>query len=547
MQLINIVNLLGGLGLFLFGMNYMSSGINQIAGSKMKSLLEKLTQNRVKGFLLGVLVTCIIQSSSATTVMTMGFLNAGIMTLTQATGVILGAHIGTTITAVLIAVDVSSISTICIFVGAALALFSKKPTRKHVGEIILGFGILFFGLKYMSGDQAMGVLKSSPEFRNFIMQANNPFVGLAIGTIMCAILQSSSASIGVLQVLALQGLMPMDFAIYMIIGVNVGSAMPLFLSSIGAKTNAKRAAMIYFLFDIIGMLIFTPIALFTPYTSWVSSLTSNGSVQVAIAHIIFKTVTAFVLLPFVNQLVSLTEKWIPSREHDTEFRFKYIDPQLADNTSMAAQVEQEVVRMIQLVRFNFIASCHAFTSKDISSAEQLRENEKLINWLNSNITDFMITATSMPLPVDAKAYVGRLFHVLIDLERIGDYAMDILNNTEEIISENMDISDQAAEDFKVIFDNVIMLFDESVKTLKKDKIFEEEKSALKNLRSYIHQLDNKALDDHIERLRAHQCHTASGVIFTKIVHDLERTGDRSYNISEAGRDDRELLKSMTLR
>lgn len=547
MGFINIINLLGGLGLFLFGMNYMSSGINQLAGDKMKTLLEKLTENRFKGFLLGLLVTCVIQSSSATTVMIMGFLNAGIMDLTQATGVILGAHIGTTITAVLIAVDVSSISTLCIFIGEALILFSSKPIRKYAGKVILGFGILFFGLKYMSGDQAMGVLKTSAAFKSFISSASNPILGLLIGTGMCAILQSSSASIGVLQVLATQGLMPMHFAIYMIIGVNVGSAMPLFLSSIGAKTNAKRAAWIYFLFDVVGMLIFTPIALFTPYTAWITSLTSNGSVQVAIAHIIFKTVTAFVLLPFIQNLVALTEKIIPSREHDTQFRFMYIDPKYADNTSLTVQVEQEVKRMIRLVKENFTDSCEAFINKDLSKYDTIKENEELINWLNSNITDFMITVTGRPLPAESSAYVGRLFHVLIDLERIGDYAMDILHNTKYIMDGNLNVSDDAVEDFRNIYRNVLVLFDESIKTLKHDTVYEEEKSVLLRMRRYIKELDDQALDRHIERLRAHECHTKPGVIFTNLVQDLERTGDHSYNISKAGRDDSELLSAMYIR
>ena len=249
MGITNIINLLGGLGLFLFGMKYMSEAINQVAGNKMKNLLEKLTRNRFKGFFLGVLVTAVIQSSSATTVMLMGFLNAGIMDLAQATGVIIGANIGTTITAVLIAIDVSFIAPVCIFLGTAMALFAKKQTKKYIGQIILGFGVLFFGLKYMSGDAAMGVLKTSEAFQSFITQANNPFLGLIIGIAICAVLQSSSAAIGILQILALNGLMPMQFAIYLIIGINVGSAMPLFLSAIGAKTNAKRAALIYFIFD----------------------------------------------------------------------------------------------------------------------------------------------------------------------------------------------------------------------------------------------------------------------------------------------------------
>ena len=288
MGISNIINLIGGLGLFLFGMRHMSDGLNQVAGNKMKVLLEKLTRNRFKGFLLGVLVTAVIQSSSATTVMLMGFLNAEIMDLFQATGVIIGANIGTTITAVLIAIDVSVIAPFCIFLGAAVALFSKKQSQKYIGQIILGFGILFFGLKYMSGDSAMGVLKSSEAFQHFITTANNPILGLLIGIAICSVLQSSSAAIGVLQVLALQGVMPMNFAIYLIIGINVGSATPLFLSAIGAKTNAKRAAVIYFIFDFVGMLIFTPVAMFTPFAKWITTLSDNGSVQVAAAHIIFK-------------------------------------------------------------------------------------------------------------------------------------------------------------------------------------------------------------------------------------------------------------------
>ena len=259
MGISNIISLLGGLGLFLFGMKYMSDGLNQVAGKKMKNLLEKLTRNRFKGFLLGVLVTAVIQSSSATTVMLMGFLNAGIMDLAQATGVIIGANIGTTITAVLIAIDVSAIAPFCIFIGTVMALFSKKQTQKFVGQIILGFGVLFFGLKYMSGPEAMGVLKTSAAFQAFITKANNPFLGLLIGFIMCSVLQSSSASIGVLQALAMTSasLMPMKFAIYLIIGINVGSAMPLFLSAIGAKTNAKRAAVIY-LFSILWVCFYLP-------------------------------------------------------------------------------------------------------------------------------------------------------------------------------------------------------------------------------------------------------------------------------------------------
>ncbi|WP_281677687.1 Na/Pi cotransporter family protein [Eggerthia catenaformis] len=544
MNIINIINLLGGLGLFLFGMNYMSDGINQVAGSKMKDLLEKLTRNKFKGFLVGVFVTGIIQSSSATTVMLMGFLNAGIMDLAQATGVILGAHIGTTITAVLIAIDVSAISTVCIFLGAVLVLFSKKTAHKYIGQIILGFGILFFGLKYMSGDSAMGVLKSSAAFKTFISHANNPLIGIGVGTLMCAILQSSSASIGVLQVLALQGLMPLNFAIYLIIGVNVGSAMPLFISSIGAKTNAKRAALIYFIFDIVGMLIFTPVALFTPYTSFITSLTANGSIQVAIAHIIFKTATAFFLLPFVDTLVKYIEKAIPSKAHETELRFLYIDEKLNDPISLVPQIKSELERYISLVRSNFTASCQAFVNKDISEKDKIMHNEELINWLHNHITDFIITITNRPLSNENSAFIGRMFHVLIDLERIGDYAIDILSKTEQTIDEQLSFSNESIEEFKTVYENVLVLFNESIHVLKQDKLYEQEKLGLKNINKFIKELNAKALDKHIARLRTHECHTESGVIFTKLLQDLERAADHSFNISKAGKDDSEVISRM---
>ena len=368
MGLVNIINLLGGLGLFLFGMKYMSEGLNQVAGNKMKDLLERLTRNRFKGFLLGVLVTAIIQSSSATTVMVMGFLNAGIMDLFQATGVIIGANIGTTITAVLIAIDVSAIAPICIFIGTVMSMFCKKQTQRYIGQIILGFGILFFGLKYMSGSDAMGVLKTSEAFKAFITKADNPLLGLIIGFVMCSVLQSSSASIGVLQALAMTSaeLMPMRFAIYLIIGINLGSAMPLFISAIGAKTNAKRAAVIYFIFDFVGMLIFTPIALLIPqYTQWITTLSDNGSVQIAIAHIIFKVVTALFLLPFVTLIVKLSEKIIKPKEHDTRLRFEFIDRKIVDNTmSTSLQIGREVERMARLVRNNFSIACESFLKMD---------------------------------------------------------------------------------------------------------------------------------------------------------------------------------------
>ena len=545
MGISNFIYLLGGLGLFLFGMKYMSDGINQVAGNKMKNLLEKLTSNRFKGFFLGVIVTVIIQSSSATTVMLMGFLNAGIMTLAQATGVIIGANIGTTITAVLIALDVSAIAPFCIFVGAVMALFSKKLNHKYIGQIILGFGILFFGLKTMSGENAMGVLKTSAGFQSFISHANNPFLGLLIGLIMCSVLQSSSASVGVLQMLALKGLMPIDFAIYLIIGINVGSAMPLFLSAIGAKTNAKRAAMIYFIFDFVGMLIFTPLALFTPFSDWVSSVSSDGSVQVAAAHIIFKIVTALVLLPFVPLVVRVSERLVPQKEHESEMRFNYIDVKVLDNPMATSQeVVAEVKRMAQVVRENIVFASEAFINCDISKEREILDNEELINWLNHSISDFLVNITSHELNADVSERIVRVLHTITDLERIGDHALNVLERTKEAKENSLNFSDEAIKEFEKAYQNVLVLFDRSAKAFIDGRLTDSEAHELHALEDSIDRLTNEAQDNHVQRLREKKCSTASGVIFTKVLQDLERMGDHAYNVAWAARRDKQLIHSI---
>lgn len=545
MGITNFINLFGGLGLFLFGMKYMSEGLNKVAGNKMKNLLEKLTRNRFKGFFLGVLVTAIIQSSSATTVMLMGFLNAGIMDLAQATGVIIGANIGTTITAVLIAIDVSFIAPVCIFIGAAMALFSKKQTKQFVGQIILGFGILFFGLKYMSGDAAMGVLKTSEAFQSFITQANNPFLGLLIGIAICAVLQSSSAAIGILQILVLNGLMPIDFAMYIIIGVNVGSAMPLFLSAIGAKTNAKRAALIYFIFDLMGMFIFMPVAMFTPYTDWLATVSSNGSVQVAAGHIIFKVVTALVLLPFVPVIVRISEKLIKSKEHETELRFTYIDKNLADvSVSTIIQVNKEVERMALLVRENFVAACEGFARYEVADPQKIKDNEVLINWLNHHISDYMVTLATSRITADDSEHIGKLFHVITDLERIGDHAVNILERTEQVNSENLNFSDDGINEFRKIYEISLEEFDRSMGAFKNNKLTDEDEHYIHALENKVDELTLEAQDNHVERLRQKKCHTDSGVVFTKVLQDLERVGDHSYNIAWAARKDKDLIRQI---
>jgi phosphate:Na+ symporter len=339
--------------------------------------------------------------------------------------------------------------------------------------------------------------------------------------------------------------MPVSFAIYLIIGVNVGSATPLFLSAIGAKTNAKRAAVIYFIFDFVGMIIFTPIALLTNYTTWLTSLSENGSVQVAAGHIIFKVVTALFLLPFVPIIVKVSEKIVKPKEHETVLRFQYIDKKLHDNaTATALQVASEVERMAGLVRKNFTLACDGFIANDISKKREIEENEELINWLNHNITDFIVTMTSQSMTADTSEYIGKVFHVITDLERIGDHALNILQRTISAKEYELDFTEAGMNEFKEIYAINIKLFDGSMKAFNEQKLLDSEEHQLHFFEDTIDYLTSKAQDNHVQRLKDKKCQTASGVVFTKTLQDLERVGDHSYNIAWAARTDKNLIKQI---
>ena len=394
----------------------------------------------------------------------------------------------------------------------------------------------------------MGVLKTSDAFKSFITKADNPFLGLLIGFIMCSVLQSSSASIGVLQALAMTSaeLMPMKFAIYLIIGINVGSAMPLFLSAIGAKTNAKRAALIYFIFDFVGMLIFTPIALFIPkYTEWITTLSDNGSVQIAIAHIIFKIVTALFLLPFVPVIVKLSEKLIKQKEHDTRLRFEFIDKKIVDNTvSTSLQIGSEVERMARVVRMNFTIACESFLKMDDSQKRKIAENEELINWLNHHISDYMVTVTSRQLNADVSEYIGKLFHVITDLERIGDHAVNLMERIETAKNDDLGFTEEGLNEYKQIYELDLELLDRSIGAFINKQLTDDEEHQLHYIEDTIDYMTLQAQDNHVQRLREKKCHTSSGVIFTKALQDLERVGDHSYNIAWAARIDKKLIRQI---
>lgn len=536
MGITNILGLLGGLGAFLFGIQYMGNGLELAAGEKMQNLLEKLTRNPILGFLLGVFVTGVIQCSSATTVMVMGFINAGIMDLAQATGVIIGANVGTTVTSILIALDVTALSPLCIGAGAFLLLYANKAQYRYVGQSILGFGILFQGIHTMSS--AMSVLKEMESFQHFITSATNPFVGLLVGILICCIIQSSSAAIGVLQALALQSLMPIHFASYIICGVNIGSAFPTFLSAINAKTNAKRASLVYFIFNIVGAIIFIPITMFTGYTSLIEKYISIPVVQVSACHIIFKAVTACVLLPFTNLVVKLTCKIIPQKEHETEKRFLYIDKNLVGSPNITIkQINKEVKRMSDIVRKNFVMATEGLFKNDISNMAIIKEQETIVNYLNHSITDYLIKVNALELTDSASQHIGQLFHVINDLERIGDHAINLLEKTEVCVNHQLVYSDSARSELKVIYDKCIELYDGSLDVFMNHSLSSQSEHHLRALEDDIDHLTIESQDNHIERLRAKICHTEPGIIFAKALHDYERVGDHASNIVWAAKNE----------
>ena len=532
MTVSNIVELLGGLGAFLFGMKYMGDGLELAAGSKMKDLLEKLTRNKILGFLLGTFVTVVIQSSSATTVMVMGFINAGIMDLAQATGVIFGANIGTTITSILIALDVSAIAPFCICVGAFMMLYTKKARLKHIGQVILGFGLLFQGLHTMSA--AMKPLGQVVWFQSFIMNAKNPILGILVGALICAVIQSSSAAVGIVQALALQGLMPLHFASYLICGINIGSAMPTILASMSARNNAKRAAMIYLIYNIVGCVVMAPVTMLTPYTDLIERLIPDPMFQVSVVHILFKVVAAAILLPCTNLVVKLTYKLIPKQKHEDAARLEFIDVNLVGNPSVSLlQIRSEVDRMAKLVEENLSLAMGGILAGEPRHAETITENEGVIDYLTDAISDYLVKFNVQELSATDANYVRRVFQALSDLERIGDYAEHLLHISERCTEKSLTYSDTARQEVTELYDNVKQLYSTAVARFHTQDLGIDSLKHLARLERENRKKTKQAQQNHMDRLRAGECSAEAGIMFGEVLTSLNRVGGHSINIAEA--------------
>lgn len=535
MSVANILSMAGGLGLFLFGIRTMGDGLENAAGAKLKRMLEVLTGNRFLAVLVGFVVTAIIQSSTATTVMVVGFVNAGMMSLAQAVGVIMGANIGTTVTSLLIALNFSSVAAAAVLVGVILMLASKKTVVKNLGAIFTGFGLLFLGIDMMS--DSMAPLRDSAGFMNFIVTVSEsplrPLFGIILGIVMTAVLQSSSASVGVLQTLAMQGLVPLKFSVFVLFGQNIGTCLTALFSTVGAKKNSKRAAVIHLLFNLIGTGIFILIALLTPYVEWIEKLSPDPMAQIAISHIVFNIVSTVIMFPFAKVLVKISCLLVPGKDDsESEMHCKFIDDRLLNTPPFAVmQVSKEVARMAKLARDNFETSAHALINRSDKDLDKVMENEEIINYLNHHITSYLVKLNALDITDSDSDYIARVFHAINDIERVGDHAINLAEAAQHNIGEGLKFSDPAREELNQLCGSVVTLLERSMAAFDNQSLSDNEAKELSDLEEHIDDLTLECQDSHIFRLNRKECNTEAGMLYLNTITDFERVGDHAINIA----------------
>jgi len=523
----SIFTLLGGLGLFIYGINLMGEGLERSTGKRLKHLLELLTKNKFMGVLVGTVVTSIIQSSSATTVMVIGLVNAGLMDLGQAVGVIMGANIGTTMTAQLIAFKLTDIALPAIAIGAFIGLFSKQKSVKFFGQIILGFGLLFFGMQTM--ETAMKPLASMPEFVNFLSSfSKTPILGVIAGFVTTGVVQSSSATIGILQALAGQGIVNISIALPILFGDNIGTCVTALLASIGTNITARRTALVHLIFNIIGTLIFLTIL---PLVQMVVVSTSSDPVrQIANAHTFFNITNTLIQLPFSFLLVKLVTKLIPGQPEIIERGVKYIDKRLLDTPSIAlSQVKKEIIRMGKLSLETLQDTIDIFISYNVEKAKRSKEKESVINELAREVTKFLALLSRKSFTATESNLITDMINAVNDMERVGDHAMNVLELAEVKERDHLPFSNIGLEDLSKMssvvhenFSRAIDAFTGYDKQIANFVIKEEEK---------IDKLEKELRINHIKRLNEGTCHPSSGVIFLDLINNLERVGDHAFNLA----------------
>lgn len=527
----NVFTMLGGLGLFLYGMHMMSTGLENVAGNSLKKILEKITSNRFIGVLIGAGITAIIQSSSATTVMVVGFVNSGLMKLNQAVWIIMGANIGTTITGQLIALNVKDFAPILIFAGVVLVQFIKNKKINYVGEIIAGLGILFIGMQFMS--DAMVPLREYQPFIDLMTTFKNPILGILAGAIFTAVIQSSSASIGILQALAMSGAIQLDSAIYVLFGQNIGTCITSIIASIGTSRNAKRTTLIHLLFNVIGTVIFVVLSLVFPFTDYIVALTPNlVQNQIANVHTVFNVATTVLLLPFGNQIVKLVEKILPLHDdEEQEMKTLFISDTEPVGSFMAlTQLTKEVGRMFDFAIENISLSLKGLTKVTDKYSEKINNNEKYIDYLNTEITRFSAQVTLIDTNENDSLVTNALFKVTGNIERIGDHAMNLMQYITQTKTDNLKYSDQAETELTIlqqVLEDSVSCFEYSkanFEPINLDKIIENEELMDELIASYR--------ENQINRLKRGEISAEACVVYSEILTDIERIADHLYSIAK---------------
>lgn len=527
------ISLIGGLGMFLYGMNVMGDGLQKAAGEKLKKIIEMLTTNRIMGILVGTLVTAIIQSSSATTVMTIGFVNAGIMSLQQAVGVIMGANIGTTVTAQLVSFNIEKYAPIAIGIGMVFWFFTKKKNIKNISEILIGFGILFVGMNFMK-EAAAPVSEMSQVHDAMLYLSKNPVLGILAGFLITGTIQSSSASIGILIVLASQGLLPITAALPVLYGDNIGTCVTSLLSTIGASRNARRAAIMHLCFNVIGTLLFI-IVLSKPIVALVTSIDpTNVPRQIANAHTLFNVVNVIVLLPFSTYLVKLATKLVPYTE-DEELEnihtTKFLDERILETPSIAlSNTVDEVIRMASRSTRSLNSAYDAVKTFSHEKREKTFEYERMINTLQLDITNYLFALSNRNLSDIERIKADVLFHIVNDIERVGDHADNIAEISQFMEDKKVIFTEDARNELDTIFELASKNFYDSITALKTSDF--ELAATITEREREINILEQNARNSHMARLHAGTCSVEAGIYFLDIISNLERISDHSINITE---------------
>jgi len=537
MELTSIFLVLGGLSLLLFSMKMMSSGLEMTAGDSLQAILRRSTSNRVLAVLAGIIATIALTSSTAVTIIVVSFVNSKLLTLTQSIGVIMGANVGTTFSAQLIAFKITDYAPIFICIGTVMYLFFKTKILKNVGYIVLGFGLLFFSIGIMGGP--LRELASEPAFYAMLTTFDNPFLALLVGFVFTAVIQSSSASMGLLVTLHLSGV-PISFetSAFIVLGTNIGTSITTVLASIPASRDSKRSAFFHITYDIIGCLVFgTLIFVFPQILEWFTGTWTEKARQVAMFHTLYNVATMLLLLPFVNSISKLMQKMIPVKQSETqntyEKKLMYLDDQKIYSPTLAVtNAHLEICRMGAIANENLNLALDAFFEKDTEKAGKAIENEKIINFLYHSISAKLVEINNKALSESDAEKVGKMFKILSDIERIGDHAENIAEYAVTIKDGKLKFSDTATTELKTLAG---LTTDVITKAL--DIYKTEDATQISEVELLEDEIDARSIEfanNHIERLKTESCEPKSGVIFTDIIIDLERSADHAHNIAYAG-------------